>query len=391
MGHIELHSNGWYYSDYYVGPKRIRKRLSVYKDKAQKMQDELEDSRYARRHGEVPRDMSWEFFKDQFRKHRVEADKRTKEFMEQMFEVVDKELDPKLLRHVTPERLLDLKAIMLGEDSSYAPVSAVRILREVKTAMHFAEDMKYVAIANWRLIKLTEPTGRLDFYEKQAYLDLLAALKGGNPSYYMAAFIMGRAGLRLGEFYHLEWQDVQFVSRQIAFRSKPYLDWHIKSDVKGTMLRQIPISLDPLLEAYLKSIARHSGFVLSEDRSSSEKVWAARRFAPVLARTGFRTHLGKEATAHTLRHTFGSHLAQDGVPLTQIRDWMGHSSIRMTERYAHLMPGNQSGFTFKIPENGVSSLCPVLDPIQPSKGGLRHSGGDSISGHKSTESDQNAL
>lgn len=41
---------------------------------------------------------------------------------------------------------------------------------------------------------------------------------------------------------------------------------------------------------------------------------------------------------HDLRHTFASHLAQAGVPLIQIRDWLGHTSINMTMRYAHLAP-----------------------------------------------------
>lgn len=44
---------------------------------------------------------------------------------------------------------------------------------------------------------------------------------------------------------------------------------------------------------------------------------------------------------HTLRHTFASWLAIDGVPLYTISKLMGHSSIRMTERYAHLCPDGQ--------------------------------------------------
>lgn len=41
---------------------------------------------------------------------------------------------------------------------------------------------------------------------------------------------------------------------------------------------------------------------------------------------------------HTLRHTFASWLAIDGVPLYTIKELMGHASIKMTERYAHLCP-----------------------------------------------------
>ncbi len=41
---------------------------------------------------------------------------------------------------------------------------------------------------------------------------------------------------------------------------------------------------------------------------------------------------------HTMRHTFASRLAMAGVPLYTIKEAMGHHTIAMTERYAHLMP-----------------------------------------------------
>lgn len=45
-------------------------------------------------------------------------------------------------------------------------------------------------------------------------------------------------------------------------------------------------------------------------------------------------------TLHTLRHTCASRLVQAGVSLYVVRDWLGHTSITTTERYAHLAPSN---------------------------------------------------
>jgi site-specific recombinase XerD len=41
---------------------------------------------------------------------------------------------------------------------------------------------------------------------------------------------------------------------------------------------------------------------------------------------------------HTLRHTFASWLVQRGVPIHVVSNLLGHSSIHVTERYAHLAP-----------------------------------------------------
>lgn len=61
---------------------------------------------------------------------------------------------------------------------------------------------------------------------------------------------------------------------------------------------------------------------------------------------------------HVLRHTFASHAAMRGVPMRQIQEWLGHSSITVTMRYAHLAEG--------LGDELIKRLAPA--PSRPSDG-----------------------
>lgn len=51
---------------------------------------------------------------------------------------------------------------------------------------------------------------------------------------------------------------------------------------------------------------------------------------------------------HDLRHTFASWLVQAGVSLQEVKELLGHASIKMTERYAHLAPDNLRSAVSKL-------------------------------------------
>jgi site-specific recombinase XerD len=60
--------------------------------------------------------------------------------------------------------------------------------------------------------------------------------------------------------------------------------------------------------------------------------------------------LREDLTPHSLRHTFASWLVMRGTPLRTVQQLLGHASITMTMRYAHLSPDHLAGAVDVIEE-----------------------------------------
>ena len=59
---------------------------------------------------------------------------------------------------------------------------------------------------------------------------------------------------------------------------------------------------------------------------------------------------------HDLRHHFASSLVQIGVPLNTVRDLLGHASVAMSLRYAHLAPDQRREAVMKLSANRFAAL-----------------------------------
>jgi len=140
-------------------------------------------------------------------------------------------------------------------------------------------------------------------------------------------------GLRLSEALHLTWEDLDF--RRDILQVQPKSNW----TPKDYECREIPIH--PVLKDALLKLKRKNGTDLVFPPPQGGKYWKdaiKRKFKRLLKRLGI-----KNASIHTLRHTFASYLVMAGVDIVTVKELMGHSSISTTMKYAHLAPGHLKG------------------------------------------------
>jgi integrase len=130
------------------------------------------------------------------------------------------------------------------------------------------------------------------------------------------------AGLRLREALNLKWRDCNFERRLINI---------VKSKTGKKLLPMNNIVYN-ILVAWPRYEKSEYIFCHKDDK------WDGKPFYDV--RTAWKNALKKAGIEdfrfHDLRHTFASQLLMSGVDMKTVSELLGHSSMRMTERYTHL-------------------------------------------------------
>ncbi len=129
-------------------------------------------------------------------------------------------------------------------------------------------------------------------------------------------------GMRKGEIFRLERQDILYDEGLIAVRAK----------LKGGKVRFVP--MPPELAAEIKRYPAVTGqdrILPPEPKATSGRQRADKSFANLLQRAKI-----KDFRFHDLRHTFASWYMMCGGDLYELSKLLGHSNIKMTERYAEL-------------------------------------------------------
>ena len=192
--------------------------------------------------------------------------------------------------------------------------------------LRWCEDERSLAVLRFRLLREQEGRGRERWLSADEIANLERAAPGkGWPLY---ATLL-HTGLRVGEAQGLRWQDVRLAERRIIVRERA--GRRLKT---ATSERDVPIT-EPLARVLTEHAERVSTGPNEMVFPGPLGDWrrAYRRFRTAAKRAGLHG-----VTVHDLRHTFGVHCAQSGVPLPRLQKLMGHASPVMTMRYMQHAP-----------------------------------------------------
>ena len=156
--------------------------------------------------------------------------------------------------------------------------------------------------------------------ERERFIRAAAVLDG--PTRALCLTLL-HSGCRLSEALNLTIANVQVSERVLLVRS-------LKK--RGAMVvRQVPIPVELLnLLLALPSCSARVDDQCSMPLWNWHRTWAWMRIKHTMAIAGI---VGPHATPRGLRHGFGVHAVQSGVPLNLVQKWLGHSHISTTAIY----------------------------------------------------------
>ena len=157
------------------------------------------------------------------------------------------------------------------------------------------------------------------------------------PRFRVAFELIYSCGLRVGELVKLEVRDIQSAQGRIHVR-----------EAKGGKDRMVPLA--PWMLARLREFwrsHRHPRLVFPgvgrgwreravQRSTKAQEPMSVSSLQHCFRLAGAAAGLKVPATPHTLRHSYATHLLEEGISLRQIASYLGHASLDTTVIYTHL-------------------------------------------------------
>jgi integrase len=233
------------------------------------------------------------------------------------------------LEGINPAVIEDFKSVVLRTSSANTFNHYLTLIKAMLNKAVAWRHLKENPLKNVKKLKSTNAR-QVRFLTPE---EICAILEKAGDFMQRVIKILLYTGMRRSELVFLTWDDIDFHNKLITVQSKPEIGFHPKSH----RARSIPINPD--LEQLLLDLPQRGKYLFDDGKGRPLhcKDYYTKQFEKILKMADV-----KNANLHTLRHTFASSLVMAGVDLRTVQELLGHSTIKVTERYAHLSPDHRT-------------------------------------------------
>ncbi|MHA8111165.1 site-specific tyrosine recombinase XerD [Lactobacillaceae bacterium Melli_B4] len=237
------------------------------------------------------------------------------------------------------DQAMILKYLTYLHDHGKAKSSTIRFISALREFYLYLMQFHYVDINPMFKIEMPKPEHHLPAVLTEAEINQLLAQPDPNTKLGLRdrtiLEVMYATGLRVSELIGLKLADL-------------HLDMHLIQTIgKGDKERIIPIGTVAIewLQRYLMTArpqllgSKRSNYLFLNARGggmSRQSIWQK------IKQYVSQTEIKKNVTPHTLRHSFATHILENGADLRIIQELLGHSDIATTQFYTHISHGHLS-------------------------------------------------
>ncbi len=179
---------------------------------------------------------------------------------------------------------------------------------------------------------------RMRYLTESEAKSLLSTLYSKNELWHDIALFALNTGLRASEIFSIRESCINFLQQSVTIFA-----------TKNSQIRSIPLNKAAFIIVQKYSSLKLPFFFAENNIKEVSKVF--RNAVEVSKLNENIKDKRNKIVFHSLRHTFASWLVQKGVPLVVVGNLLGHKTMQMTMRYAHLAPEQGYNAVSLLPTN----------------------------------------
>ncbi len=210
-------------------------------------------------------------------------------------------------------------------DQQVSGTSRARKIAAIREFFRFLVENGSIEKSPAATLKISKKEQKNRVYLEQAEYNQMLVLAGANLRDLAILQVFLQTGVRVSELCQLQLDDVQFEARKLVVRAG-----------KGMVGREIELEKKVIaaLKNYLKVRPKTDSPYLFLNRWNQQI--GERGVRDIVLKYRQAAGIKKAASCHSLRHTFATAKARQGVSAFRLKEWLGHAKLDTTQIYVHL-------------------------------------------------------